>query len=56
MASVITVGGVEVSSQSGVPAARLVSAMVPLLPLYCVMVLYSGVVPNWFRKLCRVWA
>src|SRR3954471_23641349 len=48
--SVTLVGGVELSNQSGVPEPRLVSWM----PEYCVMVLYSPVVPNWLRNACRV--
>src|SRR5947209_1396062 len=52
MSSVTLVGGVEVSNQSGVPAARFVN----WIPPYCVMTLYSGVVPNWLRKACNVWA
>ena len=48
--SVTLVGGVEVSNQSAVPVPRFASWM----PEYCVMVLYSPVVPNWLRKACRV--
>ena len=43
-------GGVEVSNQSAVPLPRLERAIVPLLPVYWVMTLYSLVVPNWLRK------
>src|SRR3954464_12938605 len=44
--SVALGGGVELSNQSAPPEPRLVSWM----PEYCVMVLYSPVVPNWLRK------
>src|SRR3954454_577587 len=54
IASVTLVGGAVVSNMSAVPPARFVSAMVPLMPLYCVMVLYSPVVPNWLRNACSV--
>src|SRR4030095_3202147 len=52
MASVTLVGGVEVSNQS----AWLPTRFDNWIPEYCVMVLYSGVVPNWLRKAWIAWA
>src|SRR4051812_13252876 len=52
MASVTLVGGVEVSKSSAVPEPRFAN----WIPEYWVMVLNSGVVPNWLRKACSAWA